>query len=75
MDVRIGIQNVAREVVIESAETAEQVTQTVRDAISGSTDLVLTDSKGRQIIIPAGVIGYVEIGAEEQRRVGFAAQA
>lgn len=75
MDVRIGIQNVAREVVIESAETADQVTQTVRDAISGSTDLVLTDSKGRQIIIPAGVIGYVEIGAEEQRRVGFAAQA
>lgn len=75
MDVRIGIQNVAREVVIESAETAEKVTQTVRDAISGSTDLVLTDSKGRQIIVPAGVIGYVEIGAEEQRRVGFAAQA
>lgn len=75
MDVRIGIQNVAREVVIESAETAEKVTQIVRDAISGSTDLVLTDSKGRQIIVPAGVIGYVEIGAEEQRRVGFAAQA
>lgn len=75
MDVRIGIQNVAREVVIESADTAEQVTQTVREAISGSTDLVLTDSKGRQVIIPAGVIGYVEIGAEEQRRVGFAAQA
>ncbi|HXD28896.1 MAG TPA: DUF3107 domain-containing protein [Arthrobacter sp.] len=75
MDVRIGIQNVAREVVIESADTAEQVTQTVRDAISGSTDLVLTDSKGRQVIIPAGVIGYVEVGAEEQRRVGFAAQA
>ncbi|MGP5397045.1 DUF3107 domain-containing protein [Arthrobacter rhombi] len=75
MDVRIGIQNVAREVVIESAETAEQVSQTVRDAISGSTDQVLIDSKGRQIIVPAGVIGYVEVGAEEQRRVGFAAQA
>ena len=75
MDVRIGIQNVAREVVIESAETAEQVSQTVRDAISGPTDLVLSDSKGRQIIVPAGVIGYVEVGAEEQRRVGFAAQA
>ncbi|MGP9616556.1 DUF3107 domain-containing protein [Arthrobacter sp. AOP36-A1-22] len=75
MDVRIGIQNVAREVVIESAETTEQVTQTVRDAISGTTDLVLSDSKGRQVIVPAGVIGYVEVGAEEPRRVGFAAQA
>lgn len=74
MDVRIGIQNVAREVVIESAETAEQVSKTVREAISSSTDLVLTDAKGRQVIVPAGVIGYVEVGAEEQRRVGFAAQ-
>lgn len=75
MDVRIGIQNVAREVVIESAETAEQVSKIVREAISGSADLVLTDAKGRQVIVPARVIGYVEIGAEEQRRVGFAAQA
>ncbi|WP_372697966.1 DUF3107 domain-containing protein [Arthrobacter sp. JSM 101049] len=75
MDVRIGIQNVAREVVIESADTAEQVSKTVREAISGSTDLVLTDAKGRQVIVPAGVIGYVEVGAEEPRRVGFAAQA
>ncbi|MDN5905147.1 MAG: DUF3107 domain-containing protein [Micrococcaceae bacterium] len=75
MDVRIGIQNVAREVVIESAETTEQVTQTVRDAISGSTDLVLSDSKGRQVIVPAGVIGYVVGGAAERRRWGCAAPA
>ena len=31
----------------------------------------LTDDKGRTVIVPAGVIGYVEIGAEGERRVGF----
>ena len=36
-------------------------------------ELRLSDEKGRQIIIPANVLGYVEIGAEEVRRVGFGA--
>jgi hypothetical protein len=72
MDVRIGIQNVAREVVVESNDSTERVTQQVTAAIHAGTELQLTDTKGRVIIVPAGVIGYVEIGAEEQRRVGFA---
>ena len=73
MDVRIGIQNVAREVVVESGQTAEEVAAAVSKALTaGGTELRLTDAKGRVVIVPAGVIGYVEIGAEEQRRVGFA---
>jgi hypothetical protein len=35
--------------------------------------LRLTDDKGRQVIVPGGALGYVEIGAEEVRRVGFGA--
>ncbi|GAA3671197.1 hypothetical protein GCM10023081_06950 [Arthrobacter ginkgonis] len=73
MDVRIGIQNVAREVVVESGQTAEEVAAAVSKALTtGGAELRLTDAKGRVVIVPAGVIGYVEIGAEEQRRVGFA---
>jgi len=74
MDVRIGIQNVAREVVVESGQTAEEVAAAVSKAITtgSGAELRLTDAKGRVVIVPAGVIGYVEIGAEEQRRVGFA---
>ena len=71
MDVRIGIQNVAREVVIESEDSADKVAETVSKALAG-TELRLTDAKGRTVIIPSSVVGYVEIGAEEQRRVGFA---
>jgi hypothetical protein len=33
--------------------------------------LRLVDDKGRLVVIPGAVIGYVEIGAPESRRVGF----
>ncbi|WP_091603036.1 DUF3107 domain-containing protein [Arthrobacter koreensis] len=73
MEVKIGIQNVGREIVFESGQSADQVADTVAEAINGSKELRLTDEKGRLIIVPPGVIGYVEIGAEEVRRVGFGA--
>ncbi|WP_312181606.1 DUF3107 domain-containing protein [Arthrobacter sp.] len=73
MEVKIGIQNVGREIVFESGQNADQVADTVAEAIKDSKELRLKDEKGRLIIVPAGVIGYVEIGAEEVRRVGFGA--
>ncbi|MFE4544886.1 DUF3107 domain-containing protein [Arthrobacter sp. NPDC056727] len=73
MEVKIGIQNVGREIVLESAQDADAVAKTVAEAIAKGSELRLNDEKGRQIIIPANVLGYVEIGAEEVRRVGFGA--
>ncbi|MCH6469562.1 DUF3107 domain-containing protein [Sinomonas terrae] len=73
MEIKIGIQNVGREIVLESTQDADAVAKLVAEAISGQTELRLQDEKGRQIIVPAKVIGYVELGAQEQRRVGFAA--
>ncbi|MBB6403831.1 DUF3107 domain-containing protein [Arthrobacter sp. AZCC_0090] len=73
MEVKIGIQNVGREIVLESALDAEAVAKIVGEAIAKGTDLRLTDEKGRQVIVPGNVLGYVEIGAEEVRRVGFGA--
>ncbi|MBP3034879.1 DUF3107 domain-containing protein [Arthrobacter sp. zg-ZUI100] len=73
MEVKIGIQNVGREIVFESNQNADAVADLVAEAISGSKELRLKDEKGRLILVPAGVIGYVEIGAEEVRRVGFGA--
>ncbi|MCB5283562.1 DUF3107 domain-containing protein [Arthrobacter sp. AL08] len=73
MEVKIGIQNIGREIVLESAQEADAVAKVVGEAIAKGTELRLTDEKGRLIIIPANVLGYVEIGAEEVRRVGFGA--
>ena len=73
MEIKIGIQNVNREIVLESSETADAIAETVASAMNGGSELRLTDSKGRTVIVPSTVLGYVEIGAEEQRRVGFGA--
>lgn len=70
MEVRIGVQNVSREVFIETDLTAADIEKKVADAIAGSA-LDITDVKGRRVIVPANALGYIEIGEEERRRVGF----
>ncbi|KQQ80251.1 MULTISPECIES: DUF3107 domain-containing protein [Micrococcaceae] len=71
MEIKIGVQNVGREIVLESNQDAETVAKVVGEAIKGGGELRLTDDKGRLIIVPGNALGYVEIGAEEVRRVGF----
>lgn len=72
MEVRIGIRENGRDISFESDQDAKTITALVDEALSGSL-LKLTDSKGRQILVPSANIAYVEIGAEEGRRVGFIA--
>lgn len=71
MEVKIGVRDVAREVVLESELTPDAVAKAVADAVSSGNALKLTDDKGRLVIVPGGQIGYVEIGPAESRRVGF----
>ena len=71
MEIKIGVQNVGREIVLESNQDAETVAKVVGEAIKGGGELRLTDDKGRLIIVPGTALAYVEIGAEEVRRVGF----
>lgn len=73
MEVKIGIQNVGREIVLESNQDAEAVSKLVSEAIKSGSELRLSDEKGRTVIVPGASIGYVELGAEESRRVGFGA--
>ena len=70
MEIRIGVQNVSREVVIETDLTTADIEKKVADTVLGAA-LDLTDVKGRRVIVPSAAIGYVEIGEEERRRVGF----
>jgi Protein of unknown function (DUF3107) len=71
VEVKIGVRNVAREVVLESELTPDGLAEQVAAAVAGNTLLQLTDDKGRTVLVPGGQIGYVELGAPEQRRVGF----
>jgi hypothetical protein len=71
VEVKIGIRDVAREVVLESEQSPDTVAELVNSAITSQGMLRLTDDKGRLVIVPGQLIGYVEIGAPETRRVGF----
>lgn len=74
MDVRIGIQNVARELTFESEQPQEDIVKAVEAALAEGTLLRLNDAKGGQVLVPSAGIGYVEFGSEKPRRVGFAAE-
>jgi len=71
MEAKIGVQNVAREITFETDASAEEVVRSVTAAVENGTALMLTGEKGRQLLVPAGVLGYVQIGESEKRGVGF----
>lgn len=74
MEVRIGVQNAPRELVLESSDAPEKVEQTVTKALSSNAPtLTLVDEKGRRVIVATDKLAYVEIAETEGRRVGFAA--
>jgi len=71
VEVKIGIRDIARELVLESEQSPDTVAAAVEDAVTRGTMLRLIDDKGRLIVVPGAILGYVEIGAPETRRVGF----
>lgn len=73
MEVKIGVQQAAREVVFESAQTADEVVALVTAAVSSGSLLTLADEKGRTVLVPGDRIAYVEVGAMERGRIGFGA--
>lgn len=72
MEVKIGVQHAPREIVFESSERPEDVEDAVTNALTSGL-LSLSDDKGRRVIVPANRLAYVEIGAQNERKVGFGA--
>ncbi len=71
MEITIGVKNVAREITLESAQSADEVLAAVTAALAEGGVLALADHRGRRVIVPVDSLGFVEVGQEEQRRVGF----
>ena len=74
MEVKIGIAESQRELVVSSDQTPDEVQRLVDDALGGAGDglLRLTDEKGRRYLVRSAQIAYVEIAPDDSRRVGFA---
>ena len=73
MEIRIGVIYTARELVLDVAESPDQVTKAIEDALGGTTSMLwLTDKKGKQVGVPADKIAFVEIASDAgDRQVGF----
>jgi len=72
VEVKIGVQNANRELVIDSRESADDVEKTVSKALADSDGLLmLADAKGRRVIVPVAKLAYVEIGSSTSGHVGY----
>ena len=74
MEVKVGVKGGPRELSIDISLSPEELAKTVRAALAAENGLlVLVDEKGRQLLVPAEKLAYVEIGDTNERRVGFGA--
>jgi hypothetical protein len=74
VEIKVGIRQVSKEIVVDSPLTADEVKKELAQALGNDQGvLALTDTHGRQVLIPGTGIGYVELGTEHARPVGFGA--
>lgn len=74
MEVKIGMQSVQRELVVETDATAEEIERDLAAALAaadGKAIFALTTQKGGRVLVPADKIAFVEFSTDQARRVGF----
>lgn len=71
MEVKIGVQSITREIVVETPSSADEIERSLMTAVKNGGMFALRDEKGGRILVPADKIGYVELSGSEQRRIGF----
>jgi hypothetical protein len=73
VEVKIGVADSPRELLVTSSQSPDEVQELVNAALEGERTgvLALVDEKGRRYVMPAARISYVEIGPADGRRVGF----
>jgi hypothetical protein len=72
MEVKIGVQNVNRELVLDTDQSSEDIEATIANALTNDSKVVsLTDTKGRKVIVPTDKLAYVELGSPTIGQVGF----
>jgi hypothetical protein len=72
VEVKIGIQSVPRELVVDTTMSQEEVEAALTAAVADEGGIFsLAHSKGGHVLVPGSKIAYVEYGIGEARRVGF----
>ena len=72
VEVKVGVADTARELVLSSSQSQDEIEALVDAALKDSAGLLsLVDDKGRRFVVPSARVAYVEIGTSDSRRVGF----
>jgi hypothetical protein len=71
VDIKVGIQHINREIVVDSAESSDAIEKAFLKAKTDGGLLTLHDQRGRKVLVPADAIGYLDLGEENARHVGF----
>ncbi|GAB3703746.1 DUF3107 domain-containing protein [Mariniluteicoccus flavus] len=73
MEVKVGIQHIARELTVDTDEAAEKVEEAFTKALADDGLFTLVDSRGGRTLVRASSVAYLDLGKENVRRVGFGA--
>jgi hypothetical protein len=74
VEVKIGIQSITRDLIVDTDATAEEVEGALAAALAdegGHAVFALTSQKGGRVLVPASKIAYLEFSTDQARRVGF----
>ncbi|EFQ82828.1 hypothetical protein HMPREF0063_12037 [Aeromicrobium marinum DSM 15272] len=71
MEVKIGVQNAARELSVETESTADEVLEALNAALSAESVFSISDAKGRTVAVPADKVAYLYFTSDTGRPVGF----
>lgn len=71
MQVRIGVQSVPKELVVETSLSPEDVQQELAEALAEDGGVFSLRSKNGRVVVPAAKLAYVEIAESDAPAVGF----
>jgi acyl-CoA reductase-like NAD-dependent aldehyde dehydrogenase len=72
VEVKIGIQSVLRELVIETDASAGDVERDLAEALREPHGVFAVASRnGGRLLVPADKVAFIEFSGSESRRVGF----
>jgi hypothetical protein len=72
VEVRVWVQGAAKEIIVTVDSPTADVSQSARDAMSTGTIMTLSDKSGRTVVLAGDRVAAIEVGAQTERRVGFA---
>lgn len=71
VEVKIGVEHVQRELVVETDASSEELQGRLTEALAEGGVLTIVDTKGRSVVVPAGKVAYLEVGSSTRGGVGF----